>query len=112
MKLTTDKVIFDFCIDNTPAAAVDAPATIEVATKDCFSNQLREPGDALKVTIDKIDVDAKGTVCAIEGEGTIGHKVFGSHSKIVPVKDGFAEFSNDIKIPIKPMILQGLSLYR
>lgn len=58
----------------------------------------------MKVTIDKIDVDAKGTVCAIEGEGTIGHKVVGSHSKIVPVKDGFAEFSDDIKIPIKPMI--------
>lgn len=37
MKLTTDKVIFDFCKDNTPVAVVDAPATIEVATKDCFS---------------------------------------------------------------------------
>lgn len=130
MKFTTDKVIFDFCKDNMPVAAVDAPATIEVATKDCFSNQLREPGDTLdaldwddtnpvtgpifingaqpgdtlKIIIDKIDVDAKGTVCAIEGEGTVGHKVSGSHSKIVPVKDGFAEFSDDIKIPIKPMI--------
>jgi len=130
MKFTTDKIVFDFCKDNTPIAAIDVPDTIEVATKDCFSNQLREPGDTLdaldwddnnpatgpifingaqpgdtlKVTIDKIDVDAKGTVCAIEGEGTIGHKVVGSHSKIVPVKDGFAEFSDDIKIPIKPMI--------
>lgn len=37
MKLTTDKVIFDFCKYNTPAAAVDAPATIEVATKDGFA---------------------------------------------------------------------------
>lgn len=130
MKFTTDKVVFDFCKDNLPIAEVDVPATIEVATKDCFSNQLREPGDtldaldwddtnpatgpifikgaqvgdALKVTIDKIDVDAKGTVCAIEGEGTVGHKVSGSHSKIVPVKGGFAEFSEDIKIPVKPMI--------
>lgn len=130
MKFTTDKVVFDFCKDNAPIAEINTPATIEVATKDCFSNQLREPGDtldaldwndtnpatgpifikgaqqgdALKVTIVKIDVDAKGTVCAIEGEGTVGHKVVGSHSKIVPVKDGFAEFSSDIKIPIKPMI--------
>lgn len=130
MKFTTDKVVFDFCKDNTPVAAIDAPATIEVSTKDCFSNQLREPGDTLdaldwdatnpatgpiiingaqpgdtlKVNIDKIDVDVKGTVCAIEGEGTLGHKVVGSHSKIVPVKDGFAEFSDDIKIPAKPMI--------
>ncbi len=130
MKITTDKVVFDFCKDNKPAAVIEAPTTIEVATKDCFSNQLREPGDTLdaldwddtnpatgpiyikgaepgdtlKVYIDKIDVDAKGTVCAIEGEGTVGHKVFGSHSKIVSVRNGFAEFSSDIKIPIKPMI--------
>ncbi len=130
MKFTPDKVVFDFCKDNPPVAAIDASATIEVSTKDCFSNQLREPGDtldaldwdatnpvtgpifingaqpgdALKVNIDKIDVNAKGTVCAIEGEGTLGHKVVGSHSKIVPVKDGFAEFSDDIKIPAKPMI--------
>lgn len=130
MKFTTENVVFDFCKDNTPVAEVETPATIEVATKDCFSNQLREPGDtldaldwddtnpatgpifikgaqpgdALKVTINKIDVDAKGTVCAIEGEGAVGHKVCGSHSKIVPVRDGFAEFSENIKIPIKPMI--------
>ncbi len=130
MKFTPDKVVFDFCKDNPPVAAIDAPATIEVSTKDCFSNQLREPGDTLdaldwdatnpvtgpifingaqpgdtlKVNIDKIDVDAKGTVCAIEGEGTLGHKVVGSHSKIVPVKGGYAEFSDDIKIPVKPMI--------
>lgn len=130
MKFTTEKVVFDFCRYNEPIAQVEAPATIEVATKDCFSNQLREPGDTLdaldwddtnpvtgpiyikgaqpgdtlKVTIDKINIDTKGTVCAIEGEGTVGHKVSGSHSKIIPVKDGFAEFSSDIKIPVKPMI--------
>lgn len=130
MKLTTETVVYDFCKDNKPVAEVIVPATIEVATKDCFSNQIREPGDApdaidfddtnpvtgpiyihgaepgdtLKVYIEKIELDAKGTVCVIEGQGAVGHKVSGSHSKIVPIKDGFAEFSSDIKIPIKPMI--------
>lgn len=130
MRLTAEKVIFDFCRDNAPIAAVEVPVSIEVSTKDCFSNQLREPGDAmealdwdetnpatgpiyingaepgdtLKVSIDKIEVDAKGTVCVIEGEGALSHKISGSRSKIVPVKDGFAEFSAGIRIPIKPMI--------
>ena len=47
-KFTPDKVVFDFCKDNIPIAAIDVPATIEVATKDCFYNQLREPGDTLE----------------------------------------------------------------
>ena len=130
MKLTTDKVIFAFCKDNAAVAAVDAPATIDVVTKDCFSNQLREPedtmegldwdatnpatgpiyvngaepGDTLKVTINKIDVDEKGTVCALEGEGTLGHMISGSHVRIVHIEDGCAVFTPEIRIPIKPMI--------
>lgn len=130
MKLTTDKAIFAFCKDNDAAVAVDTPATIDVVTKDCFSNQLREPedtidaldwdatnpatgpifvkgaepGDTLKVTINKIDVDAKGTVCALENEGTLGHMVSGNHVKIVHIEDGCAVFTPEIRIPIKPMI--------
>ena len=130
MKLTTDKSIFAFCKDNVPAVTVEAPVTIDVVTKDCFSNQLRnpedtldaldwdatnpatgpiyvngaEPGDTLKVTINKIDVDEKGTVCAIENEGTLGHMVSGSYVKIVHIEDGCAVFTPEIRIPIKPMI--------
>jgi len=130
MKITTDKAIFAFCRDNEAAAVVEAPATIDVVTKDCFSNQLRnpeetldaldwdatnpatgpvyvkgaEPGDTLKVTINKIDVDEKGTVCAIENEGTLGHMVTGSYVKIVHIEDGCAVFTPEIRLPIKPMI--------
>ncbi len=130
MKLTTDTAIFAFCKDNAAAVAVDAPVTLDVVTKDCFSNQLREPedtieglnwdatnpatgpifvngaqpGDTLKVTINKIDVDEKGTVCALENEGTLGHMVSGNHVKIVHIEDGCAVFTDDIRIPINPMI--------
>jgi amidase len=130
MKLTTDKAIFAFCKDNTAAVSVDAPVTLDVVTKDCFSNQLREPedtieglnwdatnpatgpifvngaqpGDTLKVTINKIDVDEKGTVCALENEGTLGHMVSGNHVKIVHIEDGCAVFTPEIRIPINPMI--------
>ena len=130
MKLTTDKAVFSLYKGHEPALTVDAPVTIDVATKDCFSNQLREPedtiegldwdatnpatgpvyvngaepGDTLKVTINKITVDGKGTVCALENEGTLGHIVSGSHVKIVHIEDGNAVFTPEIRIPIKPMI--------
>ena len=54
MKLTTDKAIFSFDKDNVPAIKVDAPITMDVETKDCFSNQLRNPED----TMDTLDWDA------------------------------------------------------
>ena len=130
MKLTTDKAVFAFCGANEAVVTVDAPITMDVCTKDCFSNQLREPedtieglnwdatnpatgpiyvngaepGDTLKVTINKIDVDEKGTVCALENEGTLGHMVSGNHVKIVHIEDGCAVFNDEIRIPINPMI--------
>lgn len=130
MKFSTDKVIFAFSKDNKPAYEVEAPAVIDVCTMDCFSNQLREPedtidgldwdrtnpatgpiyvkgaqpGDTLKVTVNKISVDEKGTVCALENEGTLGHQVKGNFVKIVHVEDGCAVFSPEVKIPLKPMI--------
>lgn len=130
MKISTEKTVFSFCGNNEPIMAVDAPVTLDFETLDCFSNQLRnpedtfealdwdatnpatgpvyingaEPGDTLKVTINKIDLNEKGTVAAIENEGTIGDMFEGSYVKIVPVSDGIAHFSDEIKIPVKPMI--------
>lgn len=130
MKINTDNVTFNFDKNNAPAVTVKLNETIEVQTKDCFSNQLRspedtfdqldwditnpatgpifiegvEPGDTLKVTIGKINLDNQGTVCCLENEGALGHIVEGAHFKIVKVEDGCAVFSDEIKIPLKPMI--------
>lgn len=130
MKLSTESTIFSFCKDHAPVLNIDAPSTLDIATLDCFSNQLRnpedtiealnwdatnpatgpiyingaEPGDTLKVTINSIKLNEKGTVCAIENEGAIGHMFNGSYVKIVPVSNGIAHFSDDIQIPVKPMI--------
>lgn len=130
MFLSTDCVTFAFDRKATASHQVDAPITLDIATKDCFSNQLRnpedtleqldwnatnpvtgpvyingaEPGDTLKVTIHRIVLDEKGTVVCLENEGTLGHQIKGSYIKIVPVQDGMAHFSDDIHIPVNPMI--------
>lgn len=129
-KLSADKVIFSFSGEHEAIMSTDVPATIEIQTKDCFFNQLREPddkidqidwnvinpatgpiyingaqpGDTLKVTINDIKLDEKGCVCCMEGEGTLGDKIKGSHLKIVPIEDSHAIFSDDIRIPVDPMI--------
>lgn len=130
MFLSTDCVTFAFDREAAASHRFDAPITLDIATKDCFSNQLRnpedtleqldwnatnpvtgpvyingaEPGDTLKVTIHRIVLDEKGTVVCLENEGTLGHQIKGSHIKIVPVQDGMAHFSDDIHIPVNPMI--------
>ena len=96
MLLSAERVIFAFSKEHSPALRLSAPSTLDVETLDCFSNQLRdpsdtiekldwdrvnpatgpiyvegaEPGDTLKVTINAIDLDEKGTVCCLENEGT------------------------------------------
>ena len=129
MDLLSSNAIYSFSKDNVPALKVSAPATLDIETLDCFSNQLRnpddkveqldwdrinpatgpvyiegaEPGDALKVTINRIDLDEKGTVCCLENEGTLGHMIRGNHMRVAPIKDGFVHYL-DLEIPIKKMI--------
>lgn len=129
MDLFSDKAAYNFSKDNAPALKVTAGTTLDIETLDCFSNQLRdpedkfdqldwdrinpatgpvyvegaEPGDALKVTVNRIDISDRGTVCCLENEGVLGHMLEGSHVRIAPIKDGFVEYL-DLKIPVKKMI--------
>lgn len=130
MKITNESVVFSFSKKNEAAVRVDVPATIEVETKDCFSNQLCSPedrmeqldwdktnpatgpiyvngaeaGDTLKVTVNKIKIAEQGVACCLEGEGVLGHRIKGAHTKIVQVKEGVAHFAQGIEIPVNAMI--------
>ncbi len=134
MKITTDKVFYSFCDKNEPAVKVDVPVNLDFETMDCFGNQLRnpedvmeeidwdrinpatgpvyingaQPGDALKVTINSIKLNEKGTVCCLTDEGTLGSWIEGSHTRVSSVSDGMVHYeaANGLRvdIPIKPMI--------
>ncbi len=129
MFLSSGKVIYSFGKDHAPVLKVTTPAVIDIETLDCFSNQLRDPsdtmekldwdrvnpatgpiyvkgsekGDALKVTINRIDLNEKGTVCCLENEGTLGHMIEGTHIRIAPIKDGMVNYL-DFNIPVKKMV--------
>ena len=130
MKLAGDKVIFSFSKDYAPVLRVPAGTTLEIETLDCFSNQLRdtkdtmealdwdrvnpatgpiyiegaEPGDTLKVTIHRIKINEKGTICCLENEGILGHMIEGSHIRIVKVDGDIVKYLDKFEIPTKKMI--------
>lgn len=127
--ISAEKVFYAFDEKNSPVQRIVPPATVEIQTQDCFSNQLRdpgdtldqldwdcinpatgpiyvegaEPGDTLKVTIESIDLDDQGTVCVIEGEGVLGHMISGNHIRVAPIVDDKVQYL-DLQIPTKKMI--------
>ena len=130
LHLKSDKTIYQFSDQNEPVMTVSPGATILIETMDCFANQLRspedkmetldwdrtnpatgpiyvqgaQPGDTLKVTIDKIELNEKGTSVCGEGMGILGHLLKDSHTRVIPVSDGQAHFAPGIDIPLNPMI--------
>jgi amidase len=99
-------------------------------TKDCFSNQITKEtdlfesvgwatinpatgplyvegcvtGDALRVDILDIQMNSPGVMVAVPGLGALGDLISRSRTKLVPIEDGHVLFSEEIKVPINPMI--------
>ncbi|MCK5159316.1 MAG: acetamidase/formamidase family protein, partial [Candidatus Heimdallarchaeota archaeon] len=61
-----------------------------------------EPGDTLEVHIEKIDLAEKGSCCIIPNFGFIHEDYPEPWTRIIPIKNGYAEFSDKVKIPIDP----------
>ncbi len=128
--ITRDKLIYSMSSENKPALEVESGTTVIFETCDCFQDQISsyeqsieklnwdrinpatgplyvkeaEPGDVLKVEIQKIEINDYGVMAAIPGSGIFGENIDSSRIKILPIKDGNAVFNNDIHIPCRPMI--------
>lgn len=125
----TQGIIYDFNKAHAPIAYVNSGDTIEMETYDCFQNQVvdeateisgidwnkinpatgpiyvneAKAGDILKVTIEKIDLDAQGVMTVGPGLGILGNSFTAMEKKLLPITDKHVLF-NDIKIPINKMI--------
>lgn len=124
-----DSVIYEFNKAHQPVKIVPSGTSIEIVTYDCFENQLQteedeitgidwnrvnpatgpiyvkdaEPGDVLKVSIEKLEIGDQGVMVVGPDLGVMGHRLKEMESKIMPIQDGVACF-NDIRIPLNPMI--------
>ena len=125
-----DQVVFDFSKANAPVYFVEAGETFWVETDDCYSGQIKtekvlrpdidisimdcsvgpiavngaEPGDVLCVEVLAIQLAEQGVMVTSPGLGVLGEKITKAHTKIIPIKNGFAEFNERIKLPLTPMI--------
>ena len=61
-----------------------------------------EPGDTLEAHILKIDVADQGACCIIPDFGFLAPEYTEPWTRIIPIEDGYAIFSDKIRIPIDP----------
>ncbi|WMJ83677.1 acetamidase/formamidase family protein [Oscillospiraceae bacterium LTW-04] len=125
-----DKVIFSFNANNKAFYEVENGETFWVETDDCYSGQIKNslikrpdidisimdcsvgpidvkgamPGDTLCVEVLAIEFAPQGVMVTSRGLGVLGDKITEPDTKVIPIKDGFAHFSDEIRLPLTPMI--------
>lgn len=130
MKISSEKKVYAMGPDNKPIVIIKPGDTITVETLDCYSSTLgsenyennslsrerinpatgpiyidsAKPGDTLAVYILDILVDSKGLVRISPEFGVLKDFVKKDFFKIFSIHDGIVHFSDNIKIPINPMI--------
>lgn len=62
------------------------------------------PGDTLCVEILAIQFAPQGVMVTSKGLGVLGERIQEPDTKIIPIRDGFAYFSDSIRLPLTPMI--------
>ena len=128
--LSKENHIFKFSEEAEPVLRINPGDTVVVETMDCFSNQIQtandkleeisfdhvnpatgpifvegaEKGDALKVTIDKIEVGSQAVMLTGKGLGVLGHKLEGMNFKLLPVVGETVIFDDYTTLPLEPMV--------
>jgi len=129
-KISENQTVYNMSKDNAPVLTVPKGSKIEFETADALGGQIQSaddrldsldwsrinpatgpvyvedamPGDVLSVKIEKIEVPDFGVMVAGSGMGVSGSILDGSYTKIIPIKDDVAIFSDKIKIPLNKMI--------
>ena len=129
-KVSKDTVVYAMSAKNEPVLHVNPGESIIFETWDALHGQVKsadgglsgldwsrvnpatgpvyingaQPGDVLSVKIEHIEVAGTGLILSGQGMGVMGAKLEGVEVKIMPIKDGYAHFSDKIRIPLNPMV--------
>lgn len=125
-----DQVVYAMSDSNEAVLKIDSGERVIFHTEDCFSHQITssdqylhsdfdyssvnpatgpiwikgaEPGDVLKIKIEKIELDEQGVVEVYPGWGPLGDRVKGGNTEIVKIVGNNALF-RDLRLDIRPMI--------
>ena len=130
-KLSSECFITAFSKNAAPVLRVSDGATVRIATKDCYMDNLRaendprsaakgpaigcnpasgpifvegaQPGDTLKCEILAIDVGDYASMRISNRGGLMADRVTAPIVRCIPLKDGYAELAG-VRMPLDPMI--------
>lgn len=128
--IPSDKVVYSMSSKHPPVLAVPDGSEVTFETCDCFQNQIQVasdqlsgidwnhinpatgplfvegamPGDVLKVSILKIEVADQGVMTPLPGEGALGDFLTEEITRIIPIRDNKAYFTDSLLFDISPMI--------
>lgn len=98
----------DDCYNGQIASADVLRPQIDVSIMDCsvgpIAVQGARPGDTLRVDILDIRFAKQGVMVTSPGLGILGDRITEPNTKIIPIREGYAYFSEDIVLPLTPMI--------
>ena len=129
-KIKKDCHVFTMDKDHPPVMRLRSGNIVTFETYDCFQNQIikeeqtmevldwnrinpatgplfieeAEPGDVLKIEVQRISVGSHGVIAAIPEGGLLGEQVKSSSFKVLPIKGDKVIFKKDIELPLEPMI--------
>ncbi len=128
--LTAEHKFYAFSADNAPALTVEPGEEVLIEAKDCFSNQIQsedqqfsavdwdkvnpatgpvflsgaEPGDILVAQVLEIRPAEQGVMTAVPGLGALGRMIAEPETRVVPIREGRAMFSERVELPLSPMV--------
>ncbi|MFE8094783.1 acetamidase/formamidase family protein [Bacillus toyonensis] len=129
-RIHKDDIIYAMSPENKPCMEVEIGSRLVFETYDCFENQIdsedvvfqeldwnrinpatgpvyitgAEQDDILAVTIEKIKIAEQGVLTTGANLGVMGEVLNENTVKIVPIHNKHVLFSNELQIPINPMI--------
>jgi amidase len=92
--VSTQPEAFYSTLNYTPGMPVTGPIEVEGA----------EVGDTLAVEILEIELAEQGWTMTLQGRGILGHRLQTGESRLIPIRDGHAWFTDTVGIPLRPMI--------
>ena len=128
--LKAESRFYAFSAENPPALTVQPGEEVTLEAQDCFSNQIRseddvfsavdwdkvnpatgpvfvegaDPGDTLVAHVLEIRSATQGVMTAAPGLGALGHMITEAQTRIVPITEERVLFSEQVQIPLDPMI--------
>lgn len=128
--ISSEHVIYAFSPENPAAAEIALGEDFVVETLDCYGGAIKTerdlrteiklpginpatgpiafagvlPGEIICVEVKEISVADQGVMVAFPSLGPLGDMIHSVSTKIIPVKDKIAHFSDTISMAVSPMI--------